>query len=294
MSKIILAANNLVKRYDDVCAVDNLSFEIIEGECFGLLGPNGAGKSTTIEILENVISADGGEVLFYGKAIDDRFAQSIGIQFQSTALQDYLTVSDTLRLFRALYDNPVPTEQLVEDCALEELLNRDNRKLSGGQRQRLLLALALINDPKLVFLDEPTTGLDPQARRNFWQLITRQKQAGKTILLTTHYMDEAQILCDRVAIVEQGKIIAVGAPDELLLEHLPGMMIRLPSSAINHCQLPHLNFEFKQDSAQLISDDVNQTIAELLNHEVDLTGLTINAPTLEDLFIHLTGHQLRE
>lgn len=294
MANVILSAKNLVKQYPEVRAVNDLSFEVYQGECFGLLGPNGAGKSTTIEILENVIAADSGEVLYDAKPRDQSFAQQIGIQFQNTALQDFLTVSDTLSLFRALYDNPVPQQQLIDSCALEELLDRDNRKLSGGQRQRLLLALALINDPKLLFLDEPTTGLDPQARRNFWQLIEAQKALGKTILLTTHYMDEAEVLCDRIAIVDRGKIIALGSPGQLLAQHLPGMVINLPESAIIEPSAFDFEISHTENSIQIVTQNVDVVVAQLLEQRVAIEGLTIKAPTLEDLFIKLTGHALRE
>lgn len=294
MANVILSANNLVKQYPEVRAVDGLSFEVYQGECFGLLGPNGAGKSTIIEILENVINADSGQVLYFGKPRDQQFSQQIGIQFQNTALQDFLTVSDSLTLFRALYDHPVARQQVIESCALEELLNRDNRKLSGGQRQRLLLALALINDPSLVFLDEPTTGLDPQARRNFWQLIEGQKARGKTILLTTHYMDEAEVLCDRIAIVDRGKIIALGSPAQLLAKHLPGMIVKLPRAAISEPGLFDFEISYSEHFAEIVTGQVNEVVTQLLEHNVAIDGLTIKAPTLEDLFIKLTGHALRE
>lgn len=294
VAKVILSVKNLVKQYPDTLAVDNLSFEVYQGECFGLLGPNGAGKSTTIEILENVITADSGEVLYFGQLRDSSFAQHIGIQFQNTALQDFLTVRDTLKLFSALYHQPVPLQQLIESCALQELLDRDNRKLSGGQRQRLLLALALINDPALVFLDEPTTGLDPQARRNFWQLIEQQKSDGKTIVLTTHYMDEAEVLCDRIAIVDRGQMVAMGAPADLLAEHLPGTMIKLPKSAINDCDAFDFSISQHKDSIEIMTLHVDQVVSQLLANKVNLDHLTIKAPTLEDLFIKLTGHGLRE
>jgi ABC-2 type transport system ATP-binding protein len=294
VANIILSAKNLIKQYPGIRAVDNLSFDVYQGECFGLLGPNGAGKSTTIEILENVISADSGQVLFNGKERDQQFAQHIGIQFQNTALQDFLTVRDTLTLFRALYDNPVHLPQLIASCALEELLDRDNRKLSGGQRQRLLLALALINDPQLIFLDEPTTGLDPQARRNFWQLIEGLKTRGKTILLTTHYMDEAQVLCDRIAIVDRGSIVALGSPAQLLAQHLPGMMVKLPRDAISDPRLFDFEICYAEDRAEIMTLHVDDVVAQLLTHKIAIDGLTIASPTLEDLFIKLTGHALRE
>ncbi|NRA69934.1 MAG: ABC transporter ATP-binding protein [Gammaproteobacteria bacterium] len=290
----MLSVKNLVKQYPDILAVNNLSFDVYEGECFGLLGPNGAGKSTTIEILENVITADSGEVLYFGQPRDRSFSQHIGIQFQNTALQDFLTVRDTLKLFSALYHKPVPQQQLIESCALQELLDRDNRKLSGGQRQRLLLALALINNPALVFLDEPTTGLDPQARRNFWHLIEQQKSDGKTILLTTHYMDEAEVLCDRIAIVDRGQIVAMGSPSDLLAQHLPGTMIKLPKSAISDDDVFEFRVNQQKDFIEIMTENVDQVVSQLLAHSVNLDHLTIKAPTLEDLFIKLTGHGLRE
>ena len=294
MSDVILSARNLVKQYPEVRAVDHLSFDVYQGECFGLLGPNGAGKSTTIEILEDVINADSGEVLFNGQLRDQQFAQQIGIQFQNTALQDFLTVTDTLKLFRALYDNPVQLAQLIDSCALQDLLKRDNRKLSGGQRQRLLLALALINDPQLIFLDEPTTGLDPQARRNFWQLIKQLKAQGKTILLTTHYMDEAQVLCDRIAIVDQGKVIALGSPAQLLTQHLPGMMVKLPRGVITDPNVFDFEIIENEHEIEIVTERVDAVVTQLLRHQVAIDGLTITAPTLEDLFLKLTGHALRE
>jgi len=294
VTKVILSARGLTKHYGDVKAVNGLDLEIFEGECFGLLGPNGAGKSTTIEMLEQVITPDSGDILFNNQPIDGSFSQLIGIQFQDTSLQDFLTVKDTLALFRALYIKPQSMDKLIEQCGLEDLLDRDNRKLSGGQRQRLLLALALINDPKLVFLDEPTTGLDPQARRNFWQLIEHQKELGKTILLTTHYMDEAQILCDRIAVVDKGVVIALGPPQLLLKQHLPGMMISLPQRAINQVDSFSFKVEAVGQEAIITTTEVDLVVRELLHHQVDITGLMIKAPTLEDLFLKLTGHNLRE
>ena len=212
----ILEVRNLVKQYRDLFAVNDVSFAIEAGQCFGLLGPNGAGKTTTIEIMEGIIKASQGQVLYQGQPVTSAIAQQIGIQFQHTALQDFLTVKETLDLFSSFYQQALPHETLIELCDLSEFLNRDNRLLSGGQRQRLLLALALINDPEVVFLDEPTTGLDPQARRNFWQLIQNIKAQNKTIVLTTHYMDEAEQLCDQVVVMDHGKIIEQGSPIELL------------------------------------------------------------------------------
>ena len=225
---IALEAKRLVKQYPGVLAVNDVSFAVREGICFGLLGPNGAGKTTTVEIMEGVSPATSGEVWYYGSAAGDRFREEAGIQFQNTALQDFITVRETLEMFQSLYDRRADLDQIIEQCSLVELVDRDNRKLSGGQRQRLLLAVALVNRPRLVFLDEPTTGLDPQARRNFWDLVKRIREDGTTVILTTHYMEEAQILCDEIAIMDCGKIIIQGAPDELLRDHYKNTIIELP------------------------------------------------------------------
>ena len=235
-----LEARNLVKKYPDVLAVDGVSFSVPEGTCFGLLGPNGAGKTTTVEIIEGVIQASSGEVYYYGELAGDRFRQETGIQFQNTALQDHITVLETLEMFQALYDRQGDLQHVIEQCSLGELLDRDNRKLSGGQRQRLLLAVALVNQPKLVFLDEPTTGLDPQARRNFWSLVENIRADGATIVLTTHYMDEAHVLCDEIAIMDRGKIITQGSPQKLLFDKYGDTLINLPRGEIRRPNLEDL------------------------------------------------------
>ena len=237
---IALEARDLVKEYPGVLAVDGVSFAVPEGICFGLLGPNGAGKTTTVEIIEGVTPATSGEVYYYGEPAGSRFRQETGIQFQSTALQDYLTVRETIEMFRSLYDRRANLEDIIEQCSLGDLLDRDNRKLSGGQRQRLLLAVALVNRPRLVFLDEPTTGLDPQARRNFWDLIQDLRSKGTSIVLTTHYMDEAQVLCDDIAIMDEGKIVKQGAPDELLFDRYGDTLINLPHGEIRRPNLEDL------------------------------------------------------
>ena len=235
-----LEARNLVKQYPGVLAVDGVSFSVPEGTCFGLLGPNGAGKTTTVEIIEGVTRATSGEVYYYGEIAGDRFRQETGIQFQNTALQDHITVQETLEMFQALYERKADLEHVIEQCSLGDLLDRDNRKLSGGQRQRLLLAVALVNQPKLVFLDEPTTGLDPQARRNFWTLVKSIRAEGATIVLTTHYMDEAHVLCDEIAIMDQGKIITQGSPEELLYDKYGDTLINLPHGEIRRPNLEDL------------------------------------------------------
>ena len=235
-----LEARNLVKQYPGVLAVDGVSFSVPEGTCFGLLGPNGAGKTTTVEIIEGVTRATSGEVYYYGEIAGDRFRQETGIQFQNTALQDHITVQETLEMFQALYERKADLEHVIEQCSLGDLLDRDNRKLSGGQRQRLLLAVALVNRPKLVFLDEPTTGLDPQARRNFWTLVKSIRAEGATIVLTTHYMDEAHVLCDEIAIMDEGKIITQGSPEQLLFDKYGDKLINLPHGEIRRPNLEDL------------------------------------------------------
>lgn len=237
---IALEARNLVKEYPGVTAVDGLSFSVSEGICFGLLGPNGAGKTTTVEIIEGVTRSTSGEVYYYGEVAGAKFREEAGIQFQNTALQDYLTVRETIEMFRSLYDRKADFDDIVEQCSLADLLDRDNRKLSGGQRQRLLLAVALVNQPRLIFLDEPTTGLDPQARRNFWELVKSIRAGGATIVLTTHYMDEAQILCDEIAIMDAGKIVSQGAPADLLFERYGDELINLPHGEIRRPNLEDL------------------------------------------------------
>ena len=237
---VALEARNLVKEYPGVLAVDGVSFGVREGTCFGLLGPNGAGKTTTVEIIEGVIRATSGEVRYYGEIAGDRFRQETGIQFQNTALQDHITVRETLEMFHALYERQADLDHVIELCSLGDLLDRDNRKLSGGQRQRLLLAVALVNRPRLVFLDEPTTGLDPQARRNFWTLVKRIREEGATIVLTTHYMDEAQVLCDEIAIMDEGKIVTQGTPEQLLFDRFGDELLHLPHGEIRRPNLEDL------------------------------------------------------
>jgi ABC-2 type transport system ATP-binding protein len=244
--------------------------------------------------MEGIQTPTEGAVLFRGRPIDREFHTVAGIQFQSTALQDFLTVGETLRMFQKLYGRVANIDRIVDDCALRSLLDRDTRKLSGGQRQRLLLAIALVNDPTILFLDEPTTGLDPQSRRNFWDLIESIKQRQTTIVLTTHYMEEAYVLCDRVAIMDNGRIIADGAPDQLLKHHYDDVILQLPAgdfpAELNHLQ--HQRVE-KEDLIELLTADVNETILELTRHRVPLNHLRIRPRNLEDLFLELTGKELR-
>ncbi len=265
-----------------------------EGICFGLLGPNGAGKTTTVEIIEGVTPATSGEVYYYGQPAGARFRQETGIQFQNTALQDYLTVRETLQMFRSLYDRKGDLDDIVERCSLTELLDRDNRKLSGGQRQRLLLAVALVNRPRLIFLDEPTTGLDPQARRTFWDLVQDIRAQGATIVLTTHYMDEAQVLCDEIAIMDAGRIVSRGAPEALLRQQYEGLIIELPIDDLTDDldDIEHSRHE-RYGIVEIVTTDVTASLQQLTPHVTNLDRIKIRQPNLEDLFLDLTGHSLR-
>ena len=290
----VLEARNLVKQYPGVLAVDRVSLSVREGTCFGLLGPNGAGKTTTVEMIEGVTPPDSGEILYYGEPRGRRFREEAGIQFQNTALQDFLTVRETVQLFQSLYDRKADIRYIIEECSLGDLLDRDNRKLSGGQRQRLLLAVALVNRPRLVFLDEPTTGLDPQARRNFWELVKRIRAEGTTLVLTTHYMDEAQVLCDEIAIMDVGRIIAQGSPDALLQRRYRNVVIELPLGDISGdlTSIRHRVLEGR-GVIEISTDDVNATLQDLASHVNGLNRMKIRQPNLEDLFLDLTGHSLR-
>ncbi len=294
---IVLEAKNLVKRYPgaSVNAVDGLSLSLREGSCFGLLGPNGAGKTTTIEIMEGISAADSGAVLYRGAPVDASFRERSGIQFQQTALQDNLSVREVLELFGSFYERSVPVAELAALCDLGEFLDRDAKKLSGGQRQRVLLAVALVNDPDVLFLDEPTTGLDPQARRKFWDLVRAVKSRGKTLLLTTHYMEEAYELCDEVAIVDRGRVIAQGEPDRLLKAHFDGVTLELPKADFRApaAGLPGKLVE-REASVEVLTSDVDGALGALIAAGSTLARLTVRPRSLEDLFLDLTGRELRE
>ncbi len=290
----VLEVRDLVKRYPDVTAVNGVSFSVRRGSCFGLLGPNGAGKTTTVEIMEGIVKPSGGEILYEGRPVDRSFRDEVGIQFQSTALQDHLSVFETLRMFRNLYEHGAELDEVIRMCSLEKILKQDNRKLSGGQRQRLLLGLALVNDPRVLFLDEPTTGLDPQARRNFWKLVEQIRRQNKTVILTTHYMEEAYRLCDEIAIMDHGKIIAQGSPKTLLKEHFEDVVLEFPkediSSGLEGFPFPVLE---RGDCIEIFTPDVNQAVAQLVQRNISLNRMQVRPRNLEDLFLELTGKELR-
>lgn len=291
----LLEVKNLYKQYNNIPAVNGVSFIVEQGVCFGLLGPNGAGKTTAIEVIEDVIPPTSGEILYKGKSRAPSFKDEIGIQFQTTSLLSFLTVRETLETFQNLYRKTTTIDDLVTLCRLAKFQNQYNDQISGGQRQRFLLAMALINQPELLILDEPSTGLDPQARRDLWNLVLKIKKEGKTIILTTHYMEEAQYLCDDIAIMDYGKIIARGTPEALIKQYNPEMTIVLPKERFD-LSPDDLNLAFRivRDHIELRTEDVNSCLNHLLSHNIDLTDLTVRSPNLETVFLNLTGRHLRE
>ncbi|MDH5354627.1 MAG: ABC transporter ATP-binding protein [Gammaproteobacteria bacterium] len=291
---VILQVSHLVKSFGSLTAVNDVSFEIHQGSCFGLLGPNGAGKTTTIELMEGIKTPDAGSILYQGEPLGRQFRNEAGIMFQTTALQEFVTVREMLVLFSRFYPSTTDIEELVARYALGEFLHQDTRQLSGGQKQRLLLAIALINKPKILFLDEPTTGLDPQSRRNLWEQVRQVKDAGATILLTTHYMEEAYELCDEIAIMDHGRMIAHDAPDALLAKHFDDVVIQLDEKDLPR-DLGEAQFmaTYREGNAHILTSDVNKTIEGLLSRDIPLDRLRIRARDLEDLFLELTGKELR-
>ncbi|HUF26980.1 MAG TPA: ABC transporter ATP-binding protein [Gemmatimonadaceae bacterium] len=303
-----LAVRRLRKSYEDVVAVHELDLEVLTGECFGLLGPNGAGKTTTIEICEGLLDADEGVVELFGRPWSSHateLRQRIGAQLQETQLSDRLTVDETLRLFRSFYHDGYSVDELVALMHLEEKRTARVAKLSGGQRQRLALGCALAGRPDLLFLDEPTTGLDPQSRRQLWELIERYRASGRTILLTTHYMDEAERLCDRIAIVDHGRVIAHGTPRALIAslgaEHVVEFALdegqTVDVSALRALPGVHAVREAR-GRWELDVEKIHRCVPALLAltnaHSLGLTELRTHSATLEDVFVSLTGRHLRE
>jgi ABC-2 type transport system ATP-binding protein len=303
-----LLVRGLRKRYADVVAVDGLDLEIRAGECFGLLGPNGAGKTTTIEICEGLTEPDEGEVLVLGRRWgehDRELRALLGISLQETQFSEKLTVEETIRLFRSFYRRGPSTEEVIGIVQLQEKRTGRVGQLSGGQRQRLALACALVGDPALLFLDEPTTGLDPQSRRQLWELIERFKADGRAILLTTHYMEEAERLCDQVAIVDHGRVIALGTPRELVAslsaEHVVEFAAA-PGAPVSQEALRLVEgvgaAVRRDDTYRIRVAELHRTVpallAELHRQGVQLTELRTHSATLEDVFVELTGRHLRD
>jgi ABC-2 type transport system ATP-binding protein len=305
---IPLQVRHLRKTYRDVVAVDGLDLEVYSGECFGLLGPNGAGKTTTVEICEGLNTPDEGEVVVLGRRWDRNereLRQLLGISLQETQFSEKLTVNETIELFRSFYRRGPSPADVIAMVQLQEKAGSRVGALSGGQKQRLALACALVGDPELLFLDEPTTGLDPQSRRQLWELIERFKADGRSILLTTHYMDEAERLCDRVAIVDHGRMIALGAPqaliDQLEMEHVlefalvrPGTVDEVTLKQIEGvCAVEHQNGTYRLQVTEL-HRVMPTLLQELRRQGTQLAELRTHSATLEDVFVSLTGRNLRD
>jgi ABC-2 type transport system ATP-binding protein len=301
-----IEVRGLVKRYGSVTAVDGLDLTMRRGECFGLLGPNGAGKTTTVEILEGLNEATAGDVQVLGRrwASDEPWLRArLGISLQETHLQERLSVVETLRLFRSFYAHGRDVESLLKLVSLEEKRDTWFSKLSGGQKQRLAVACSLVGDPELLFLDEPTTGLDPQSRRQLWDLVLGLRAEGRSVLLTTHYMDEAERLCDRVGIVDRGKMIALGTPAELIASLGGQEVVEFATDGLvdeaHLGALPGVRAaRHVADGWALTVNEVHVSIPALLDHlgklRAPLLRLSTHHATLEDVFVSLTGRQLRE
>jgi ABC-2 type transport system ATP-binding protein len=303
-----LEVHALRKSYGEVVAVAGLDLQVHPGECFGLLGPNGAGKTTTIEICEGLTAPDSGEVIVLGRrwGRDDReLRELLRISLQETQFAEKLTVRETVRLFRSFYRRGPGHEAVIEMVQLQEKADARVGQLSGGQRQRMALACALVGDPELLFLDEPTTGLDPQSRRQLWELIEGFRAAGRSILLTTHYMDEAERLCDRVAIVDHGRVIAEGSPIELIasleaehvLEFAVADSVGLDDAALG--ALDGVRGAARRDGTYRLQvaelhRAVPLLLGELRRQGAQLTELRTHSASLEDVFVTLTGRDLRD
>ena len=302
----VIVVKNLRKAYGDIKAVDDVSFSVAEGEIFGMLGPNGAGKTTTMEIVEGIRAADSGSVRVLGlniKRHPSKVKARIGVQLQTTALYPRLTVKEVLNLFGSFFPRRVSADRLINLAGLEDSRNKRCINLSGGQQQRLSVALALVNNPRILFLDEPTTGLDPQSRRNVWGIIDHVRKKGRTIFLTTHYMEEAERLCDRVAIIDYGKIIATDRPDRLVAQHFKEEAIEFELD--RQVDIEGLrsvagvtNVIVENGKVTAYSSVVTHTISALMDYAkskgIELTNLYVRRATLEDVFIKLTGRRIRE
>jgi ABC-2 type transport system ATP-binding protein len=303
-----LVIRGLRKSFGDVIAVNGLNLEVKRGECFGLLGPNGAGKTTTIEICEGLTSLDAGTVQMLGqnwREHADELRQRIGVQLQETQFPEKLTVEETISLFRSFFHRGLTVEQSIKMVQLDEKRRSRVGGLSGGQKQRLAMACALVGDPELLFLDEPTTGLDPQARRNLWDLVDQLKESGRTIILTTHYMDEAERLCDRVAVMDHGRTIALGTPSELVASVGGEQIVEFaigtgaPLNAAVLTEIPgvrshRVDARLHQLSVSELHTAVPRIFESLAAQGLDLIQFRTHSATLEDVFVSLTGRNLRD
>jgi ABC-2 type transport system ATP-binding protein len=310
VSQLAIRCERLRKTYADVVAVDSLDLEVRVGECFGLLGPNGAGKTTSIEIMEGLTEPTSGLVEILGRRWIDgdevALRERLGVTLQETRLPELLTVREILDLFRSFFAQPRATQALLELVGLQEKAEARQHTLSGGQKQRLAVACGLAGTPELLFLDEPTTGLDPQSRRQLWDVVAGLRKEGRTVLLTTHYMDEAERLCDRLAVVDRGRVIALGSPQQLIAEHIGGEVIdlELGTGVDGEAALRPLVGQGARDLVsrgslvELVVDglaEVMPRVLELLRAaELPIVRLSTRRPNLEDVFVKLTGRALRE
>jgi ABC-2 type transport system ATP-binding protein len=302
----VIRVRGLTKRYGEVQAVAGIDFDVAKGEIFGLLGPNGAGKTTTVEILEGLRKPDGGDVSVLGVDVmrdADAIKPRIGVSLQTAAMYPKLTVTELVDLFRSFYPRARSTQEIIDVLELGERRNARSQDLSGGQRQRLAVALSLVNDPELVFLDEPTTGLDPAARRSLWDIVEGLKADGRSVLLTTHYMEEAEILCDRLAIMDHGRILEMGTVEELVSKHFQERTVRFDRlEGLSHDELSALPAvsSVKEDAEEVLiyTRDPGPTIGGLLEladgRGLEPQNLGIRRATLEDVFLDLTGRALRD
>ncbi len=302
-----VSCRGLVKRYPDVLAVDGLDLDVWPGECFGLLGPNGAGKTTTVEMLEGLTTPDAGDITLlgerWGQGRDRQLRQQLGVQLQETKLSEKLTVRETVRLFRSFFDEGREVEEVMDLAGLQEKSAARVGKLSGGQKQRLALACALVGAPRVLFLDEPSTGLDPQARLRVWEIVEQFKQLGGTVILTTHYMEEAARLCDRVAIVDHGKIIAQDAPAALIDSLGARQIITFTADGdIDQAELaalPGVRSVIRQSESWVLNvEQAGPVLPSVINalaaRGLQMERLSTHQATLEDVFVHLTGRGLRD
>lgn len=300
----IIEVKNLTKKYNHFTAVDNISFSVKSGEIFGILGPNGAGKTTTLEMIETLRTPTDGKIFLDNLDVvknSMHVKKIIGVQLQSSTYFDRLTLAEIINLFASIYHEKVSAKKLLAEVGLNEKLNSYVEKLSGGQKQRFSIATTLVNNPKVVFLDEPTTGLDPQARRNVWELIKQIHARKKTIVITTHYMEEAEILCDRIAIMNQGKIIDLDTPKELIKKHGTGSNISFKSTKIIVKNILEklssvTKIKIVNHFYELISENETKTLKDLLKIEekFGIFDISIRPSTLEDVFLNLTGKKLKE
>jgi ABC-2 type transport system ATP-binding protein len=302
----VIEVSNLTKSYGALKAVNGISFTVAKGEVFGILGPNGAGKTTTVEMIEGLRQPDGGSIRVCGIDVErdpGRIKEIIGVQLQATSIYDNIRVREAIDLFGGYYRKRTPAAEVLEEVSLMDKSGSRVGALSGGQKQRLSVGLALVNDPEVLFLDEPTTGLDPQARHNIWSIVEKLRERGKTIIMTTHYMEEAEHLCQRLAIVDRGQIIAMGTPDALInraaldvsieftasrglngiTAKIPGIR-RIPNGSPNH-------YEVKTRQAARVLQDLTSICFE---NNIDLENISVRKVTLEDVFLAMTGRKLRE